>query len=168
MQGDCIHALVIGAQQAKHHAVLHSDCSPTLHWDFMLCCKSTAEPCCVLFCPVPCCAILCHAVLCCATPYCAVLCCDVPCHAMHTALLTRQSLRLRKLTCQHHDLRWSTAAYPSYEMCSRLASMLKGGSPRLLAGTVMLCCSAYDISLDLLFKSHSLHGAITLMSGCRP
>ena len=46
--------------------------------------------------------------------------------------------------------------------------MLNGGSPRLLAGTGMLFFSAYDISLDLLFKSHSLQGAITLMSGCNP
>jgi hypothetical protein len=58
-------------------------------------------------------------------------------------------------------------SHPSYEMCSRLASMEKGGSPRLLAGTGMPCCSAYSISFVRDVRSHSRHGEMTLMSGFR-
>ena len=45
--------------------------------------------------------------------------------------------------------------------------MLKSGFPCFLAGTGMLFFSAYDMSLDLLFESHSLQGAMTLMSATR-
>ena len=46
--------------------------------------------------------------------------------------------------------------------------MEKGGSPRLEAGTGILFSSAYAISLVRESKSHSRHGAMTLISGARP
>lgn len=46
--------------------------------------------------------------------------------------------------------------------------MEKGGSLRLPWGTAMPRLSAYSISLERELRSHSRHGAMTLMSGCRP
>ena len=59
----------------------------------------------------------------------------------------------------------SSSALPSYEMCSRLASMLNGGSLRLDMGTGMPFSSAYASSLVRELRSHSRQGAMTLMSG---
>jgi hypothetical protein len=59
----------------------------------------------------------------------------------------------------------SSSELPSYEMCSRLASMEKGGSPRLEAGTSIPLASAYAIRRVRDWRSHSRQGATTLMSG---
>mmetsp|Transcript_16413 Transcript_16413/g.51001 ORF Transcript_16413/g.51001 Transcript_16413/m.51001 type:complete len:221 (+) Transcript_16413:211-873(+) len=62
----------------------------------------------------------------------------------------------------------SSSALPSYEMCSRLASIENGGSSRLPAATGMLFFSAYSIRLVRELSSQSRHGATTLTSGMSP
>lgn len=63
-------------------------------------------------------------------------------HVQQAPGLTPQyeiSRRAKKVLCSGQLL---ARAHPSYEMCSRFASMEKGGSLRLPAGTAMPCCSA--------------------------
>ena len=62
----------------------------------------------------------------------------------------------------------SSRAFPSYEMCNKLASVEYGGSPRLSFGTDIFLFSAHSINLVLESKSHSLQGAIILISGFSP
>ena len=59
----------------------------------------------------------------------------------------------------------SSKTLPSEEVCKRFASTEKGASPLLSFAIGIWCFSANSISFVLLDKSHSLHGAITLISG---
>ena len=61
----------------------------------------------------------------------------------------------------------SSRILPSLLECSRLASTLKGDSPRLSLAIGIWCASAKAISAVRLVRSHSRQGAMILMSGFR-
>ena len=59
----------------------------------------------------------------------------------------------------------SSSSPPSYEMCSRFASIEYGDFRPRLRSIGMPCFSAYSSSFSREFRSHSRHGAMTLMFG---
>ena len=60
----------------------------------------------------------------------------------------------------------SSSAFPSYDICKRLASVEYGGSPCLSLGIARPLLFAHSTNFILELKSHSLHGEIILISGC--